>query len=568
MNAFGRGKRITLLLSGLGVAAMACATNLAFADPLPILSPETPLSFGELPYASPLFAVFTAGNSARSSAPDVDGLNWILHREEPQGVERRPIARNDGGRSTETPRAPELAPPDIPRVLYDPTATAPLSPVQSAIQAAMRQLVTHDDKRNPLGNGDWRAARTAIAAFYARRAYAPVWISEDGLTDAGRAALSQLERARDDGLNLSAFVLPRDLGSGPDSDAIAEAEATMASAVVAYAEQATGSRVPPSHVAPLIFAAPNVVDPGVALVETAMAADPARRLADFNPPQRGYRELRQELQRLDAPGAAKRRPRGFSADLNAHIYPASISATSAGATARERAAILANMEMWRWEPRDMGERRIEVNLADFSVAVLEGDRVIHQARVVVGKPETPTPIFSDVMRYVLINPSWQVPDSIIKKEMASKLGALSRRGYEVKTIGGRLTVRQLPGDDNALGRFAFMFPNDHAIYLHDTPSKALFDEETRAFSHGCIRVEDPQSLAVLVLGGEATGWTDERIEAAVGGKERTVFLPRPLPIHIVYFTDFFDEFGELKERPDIYGLSRRVEGILARLGQD
>ncbi len=151
----------------------------------------------------------------------------------------------------------------------------------------------------------------------------------------------------------------------------------------------------------------------------------------------------------------------------------------------------------------MGERRIEVNVADFSVAVLEGDRVIHQARVIVGKPETPTPIFSNVMRYVLINPSWQVPDSIIKKEMASKLGALSRRGYEVKTVGGRLTVRQLPGEDNALGRFAFMFPNDHAIYLHDTPSKDLFDEESRAFSHGCIRVEDPQSLALLVLGGES-----------------------------------------------------------------
>ena len=216
----------------------------------------------------------------------------------------------------------------------------------------------------------------------------------------------------------------------------------------------------------------------------------------------------------------------------------------------------------------MGERRIEVNLADFSVAVLEGDRVIHQARVVVGKPETPTPIFSDVMRYVLINPSWQVPDSIIKKEMMSKLGALSRRGYEVKTVGGRLTVRQLPGDDNALGRFAFMFPNDHAIYLHDTPSKDLFDEETRAFSHGCIRVEDPQSLAVLVLGGESTGWTDERIEAAIGGKERTVFLPRPLPIHIEYFTDFVDEFGELKERPDVYGLIRKVEVILARASQD
>ena len=333
---------------------------------------------------------------------------------------------------------------------------------------------------------------------------------------------TQLERASDDGLNLSAFALPGDLGSGLDPDAIAEAETTMASAVVAYAQQASGSRVPPSHVSPLIFATPRVADPGVALAETAMAADPAKRLADFNPPQRGYRELRDELKRLDAPGAAQRRSRALSADLdpdpltdaaprrikralNANIYPASVSAAFSAANARERAAILANMEMWRWEPRDMGERRIEVNLADFSLAVLEGDRVIHQARVIVGKPETPTPIFSDVMRYVLINPSWQVPDSIIRKEMMSKLGALSRRGYEVKTVGGRLTVRQLPGDDNALGRFAFMFPNDHAIYLHDTPSKDLFDDETRAFSHGCIRVEDPQSLAVLVLGGEFNG---------------------------------------------------------------
>jgi L,D-transpeptidase YcbB len=486
--------------------------------------------------------------------------------------------------------APTSSSPDgnQPPVVYDPTAGPSLSPTQSALQAAMGRLVTRGDRHNPLGSGDWRAARAAIAAFYAERAYAPIWVSENGLTEVGRAALSQLKRASDDGLNLSAFALPRDLGSGLDPDTIAEAETIIASAVVVYAEQASGSRVPPSHVSGLIFATPSIVDAGTALTETAMAADPARRLAAFNPPQRGYRDLRDELKRLEAPGVATRRPSALSADLdadplldpqtdgtprrmkralNAHIYPASVNAASSGANARERAAILANMEMWRWEPRDMGERRIEVNLADFSVAVLEGDRVIHQARVVVGKPETPTPIFSDVMRYVLINPSWQVPDSIIKKEMMSKLGALSRRGYEVKTVGGRLTVRQLPGDDNALGHFAFMFPNDHAIYLHDTPSKDLFDEETRAFSHGCIRVEDPESLAVLVLGGESTGWTDERIEAAIGGKERTVFLARPLPIRIEYFTDFVDEFGDLKERPDVYGLIRKVEVILARTSQ-
>jgi L,D-transpeptidase YcbB len=553
-----------------------CANAIGSGEMRLAQSPAPP-QFGDIAEASPLLAVFdtTAIQNRRSG---------------PSSLDRFASARDDGGRSTETAKALDPTAPDIPpAVVYDPTASAPLSPVQSALRASLERLVTRDDKRNPLGSGDWRAARGAIAAFYAGRFYAPVWVNENGLTGVGRAALTQLERARDDGLNLSAFALPRDLGAGLDPDTIAEAETIIASAIVAYAEQASGSRVQPSHVSPLIFATPSVVAPGIALAETARAADPARRLADFNPPQKGYRALRDELRRLENPGVAERRFRVLSADLdpdplpdlqeegasqrtkralNAHIHKASVSAASAGATARQREAILANMEMWRWEPRDMGERRIEVNLADFSVAVLEGDRVIHQARVVVGKPETPTPIFSDVMRYVLINPSWQVPDSIIKKEMASKLGALSRRGYEVKTVGGRLTVRQLPGDDNALGRFAFMFPNDHAIYLHDTPSKDLFDEETRAFSHGCIRVEDPQSLAVLVLGGESTSWTDERIEAAVGGKERTVFLARPLPIHIEYFADFVDEFGELKERPDVYGLIRKVEVILARTSQD
>ncbi len=383
------------------------------------LSPAASLNFGDIGEASPLVAVFdSAAIQNRGSGPS--------------SLDRFASAGDDGSRSIQTPKALEPPPRDNPPpVVYDPTVGPPLSLIQGALQAALWRLVARDDRRNPLGSGDWRAARDAIAAFYASRAYAPIWVGESGLTQAGRAALAQLERARDDGLNLSAFALPRDLGSGLDPNVIAEAETTIASAVVVYAEQATGSRVPPSHVSGLIFATPRVVDPGAALVETATASDPARRLADFNPPQKGYRALRDELKRLENPGVAERRFRVLSADLdpdplldlqeegasqrtkralNAHIHTASVSATFSGATARERAAILANMEMWRWEPRDMGERRIEVNLADFSVAVLDGDRVIHQARVIVGKPESPTPIFSDVMRYVLINPSWQVPE--------------------------------------------------------------------------------------------------------------------------------------------------------------
>ena len=221
------------------------------------------------------------------------------------------------------------------------------------------------------------------------------------------------------------------------------------------------------------------------------------------------------------------------------------------------------MEMWRWEPRDMGERRVEVNIPDYSVTVMDGDSVLMSSRVVVGKPDTPTPVFSDRMRYVLINPTWEVPDSIVKKEMLSRLDHFARLGYKVTSVGGRVVVRQPPGEDNALGRLAFMFPNDHSVYLHDTPARALFDEDMRALSHGCVRVEDPERLAEIVL-----HWPEARLEAAIGGAERTVFLPQPLPIHIEYFTAFVDADGALEERPDVYGLTQRVGRILAATSQD
>ncbi|HEY1781544.1 MAG TPA: L,D-transpeptidase family protein [Roseiarcus sp.] len=559
MSALRAGNWRRLLLLGAGAVVLALAANLAWAGaPLP---------------AGP--------------APTDRGAAGLLAEPKFDLTPARQIAPRDDADGPPVSASQEPAAPDNPPVVYDPTAGPTLSPMQSALRAAVERLVTRADRVNPLGSGDWRAARGAIAAFYGARFYAPIWVGEDGLTEAGRSALSQLERAGEDGLDMSAFALPREIGAGLAPDQIPDAETAIASAVVTYAQQATGSRVRPSRVSPLAYAKPGLADPGAALAEVAAASDPAARLADFNPPQKGYRNLREALRRLmervrngeprvsaiiadfdpetgaeQAVGALRRAKR----QTGGRIRTASLA--FGASLARRKAAIIANMEMWRWEPRDMGEERIEVNVPDFSVAALRGDEIVIKTRAIVGKPETPTPIFSASMRYVLINPSWRVPDSIIKKEFASRLGALSRRGYEVKTIGGRLTVRQLPGNDNALGRIAFMFPNDHAIYLHDTPARALFDEESRAFSHGCVRVEDPLSLAELVLGGNTSGWTAERIEAAFGDKERTVFLPHPLPVHIEYFTEFVDEFGELQERPDIYGLSRKVQAILARTSQD
>jgi L,D-transpeptidase YcbB len=638
MSSLGRGLPLSRAASAVA-AALALSLACAEAGPapsdrgarVPLLTPEAPPSLGDVGDPSPVVAVFNASRALRDGAssltlfadPKLDftriggivivGAAGQTNRAGLQANEAAEPAAEDtatfgaappgfaaapgpAGAPSERPGAEDNPPPGFAAAPIPP----PLSPLENAIEAALDRLVARSDRPNPLGAADWRAAREAIADFYAGRDYAPVWVSEEGLTDAGRSALARLQRAGEDGLDLSQFALPRDVRPGLAVDALAEAETTIASAVTAYAEQASGSRVAVSRVWPWVKATPSVAEPGAALAEIAAAADPGRRLVDFNPPQKGYRELREELKRLSEAMAGRAGPRAArssadfaiegdalsdattSADQEAgvsrrrvkgaasgRVHVASAEAAFGfGSLARKRAALLANMEMWRWEPRDMGERRIEVNVADFSVAVLDGDTVINQERVIVGKPETPTPIFSAVMRYILINPSWQVPDSIIQKEMLPKLNYLSRHGYEVKTVGGRLTVRQLPGDSNALGHMAFMFPNDHSIYLHDTPSRELFDEETRAFSHGCVRVEDPLSLAELVLGGEAKGWTERRIEAAIGGPERTVFLPEPLPVHIEYFTEFTDETGELQERPDVYGLTRRVEGMIATSSQD
>jgi murein L,D-transpeptidase YcbB/YkuD len=585
-----------VLTKGIVLAALAFGVNAAAAEDFrPALGdgavepfgvkPKPPFDLSGVP-AGPLLTVLNSRYGAAVVLEPFVGLA----RSDIDGPPS-PIVALTGlldGPSAEAPSRPPL-----PKRSESP----PPEPVPTAIAAALARLIVHDGPVNPLGDGDWRAARAAIGAFYAERGFRPVWVAETGLTPAGRAALAQLQRAPEDGLNVSALGVPRQIAAGLSPHDLALAETTIAAAVVAYAEQAGGSRVAPWRVSRLVTAEPNVVDPGVALAETASAPDPGARLADFNPPQKGYRGLRDALKRpAEVPPSREARPGRAAINLNldASAYEpladievdadadpqldrpqrrkkdaasgqsyAAVVDRPSSVSARERLAVLANMEMWRWRPRDMGERRVEVNVPDYSVEVLDGDAVVHRARVVVGKPETPTPIFSNVMRYVLINPSWQVPDSIIKKEMMSRLGYLSHHGYQVKTVDGRLTVRQLPGEGNALGRLAFMFPNDYSVYLHDTPSQELFDADRRAFSHGCVRVEDPIRLAELVL-----GWPEERINAAIGGPEKTIFLPRPVPIHIEYFTEFIDDFGGLQQRPDVYGLTRKVAETLTAERQD
>jgi L,D-transpeptidase YcbB len=486
----------------------------------------------------------------------------------------------------------------------------------SDVEAAVEAMLKADVRPQAPGAREGRAQRLAVGVFYFKRGFAPWWTNENGLTPRAKAAIGRIGRAGDDGLDLSAFPLPTEDSKIGTPTQRAEVEIMLSQAVIAYAVQASGGRIEPSSISPQITARPDVADPFKALELIAAAGDPDAALEDFNPPQKGYRDLRDKLVQLRAermpvakipPGPLLKigmsDPRvpliraRFGLDALAEgqmsgalVYDAEVAALvadfqrvnglpasglltantaqalSGGESSRQEAAILANMEMWRWEPRDMGEERVEVNVADFSLKVTKGDEIVHRARVIVGKPDTPTAIFSNQIKYLLVNPAWNVPMSIIKKEMLPKLvkdpDYLTKAGFEVTQNGDTITVRQPPGERNALGHILFMFPNEHSIYLHDTPSRGLFASQRRAFSHGCVRVDDPMRLGELVMGGAAAGWTQARLRALVGDKERTIFLPRPLAIHIEYFTAFVDDSGDLQMRDDIYGHMRRVETAL------
>jgi murein L,D-transpeptidase YcbB/YkuD len=221
------------------------------------------------------------------------------------------------------------------------------------------------------------------------------------------------------------------------------------------------------------------------------------------------------------------------------------------------------MERWRWLPRDLGQMHIFVNIPEFMVRVNKDGQQIHETKVIVGATKTPSPVFSHRMQHLIVNPSWHVPPSIIKESGGAE--RMAAKGFEVRQTKWGVAVRQPPGPRNALGYVKFMFPNEHAVYLHDTPGRHLFAASMRAMSHGCIRVHEPFKLAEVVMSTEP-GWSEKRLKGMIGSGERTINLPQHLPIHLAYFTTFVDENGQLQQRQDIYGHSRKVMNALGIKG--
>lgn len=235
-----------------------------------------------------------------------------------------------------------------------------------------------------------------------------------------------------------------------------------------------------------------------------------------------------------------------------------LAATPADATA-ERQTIRANLERWRWMPRKLGEDYVYVNVPAYQLALVDNGTAVARYDVVVGKKDTPTPQLAVEARSVVVNPWWTLPPSVIKEKRLSA----GRRGGFVYSGG---SLRQPPGPRNALGRVKVDMPNEHAIYLHDTPSKARFAETSRAFSHGCIRVKDIDNLAERIMeigAGDAT-----TVETALTKtKTATLKLPQGVPVYIVYFTAEGDGAGGIVTHEDPYGRDAQVIAGLDRSTQ-
>lgn len=444
--------------------------------------------------------------------------------------------------------------------------TAPPAPVvitAGDILPAAIQLRLGDAKL-PLPPKLARKDREALAAFYAAGRFQPLWIEAGSWSDRARSIADTLARADQDGLDPADYPVPRldRPGGAQDAADLAEAELKLSAAAFLYARDARGGRIEPSRLSGMMT--PKLDLPAVEAVLAALAgsASPADVLAGFHPAYPGYRALKAKLAEIRAD-----RPSGPVGRLSGGTGLARQAFTEVGgdpaparlpriAPARLEGDIVANMERWRWLPAEAGPRYILVNVPELRLRLVEDGAVSHEARVIVGKPDTPTPIFTGRMAYAVVNPSWFVPPSILKKQLAA---GGSTKGFVVTQRGKTVTMRQPPGPTNALGYIKLMFPNDHAVYLHDTPSRHLFGAANRALSHGCVRVEQPFALAGKIMG---PAWTEERLKKLIGWGERYINLAEPLPVNLAYFTVTVDAFGEIRTFGDVYGHHRRVRVAL------
>ncbi len=494
-----------------------------------------------------------------------------------------------------------------------------------ALRQRVERLRTAGDAR--IGAGS-TAARALLASLYEKRGFAPFW------ADPSRAntLLAAIEASATHGLDprdyhAGALAAARPSGAGDRDRALAERELLLSDAFMRLAFHLRfGKADPRSLQHGWNFTRTLGADPEVALAGLLAAPDPAAALEALAPQLPLYRNLRGALAQMRQTGTHGSWPRiddgpklergssgprvqqlrerlrasgdlteveagaGFDDDLDAALrrfqarHGLEVDGVAGRGTlaalnvtiAERIAQVRANLERLRWVARDLAGDYLLVDIAGFNAQLWLGDSLAWQARVVVGRPFRTTPEFRAPMKYLVLNPEWNVPPTILREDVLPKAirdpGYLQQHHMRVLDQAGRAVdpaaidwqryrsqprgfpyqVVQAPGQDNPLGRIKFMFPNEHSVYLHDTPSRALFDRTVRAFSSGCIRIDRPLDLAVLLL-DDRERWSGQQLaEALAEGRTQTVPVRRTVPVMLLYFTASTGPEGELQFRPDLY----------------
>jgi murein L,D-transpeptidase YcbB/YkuD len=430
--------------------------------------------------------------------------------------------------------APAAASPVEPAAAPDPLAS--LDPADRAVAQHLRDFLAAGADKVFAG----RKERAAVEAFYQQRNFAPLWLEQGAENARAAAAVARLKDAGADGLEPADYRTPSFAGLAPE--ALAEAELRLTRAVLTYARHVQAGRFHYTRVSrniELPQAAPEAAD---VLSNIANAADAGRALDLYSPQNEPYRKLKAALAEL------RGKPAGAKGEAGKQIE-----------------TIVANMERWRWYARDLGASHVLVNQPDFTLKVMHNGGQVWTTRIVIGKPSTPTPLLSETMKSVTVNPTWTVPQSIVRNEYLPALAqdptVLERMGLRVSYHGDGVTITQPPGAGNALGRVRFNINNRFSVFQHDTPDKHYFSHEARAYSHGCMRIQDPAKYAEVLLNiaRPHERWTTERITRMYGaGEQNLQVLPTTIWVHLTYQTAFVDNAGKLQLRRDVYNLDSRT----------
>jgi murein L,D-transpeptidase YcbB/YkuD len=427
-----------------------------------------------------------------------------------------------------------------------PDPMASLDPADRVIAEKIRDLLAAKSDRIFASKKE----RTAVEAFYQNRNLAPLWLDKGVENARAKSVIARLKNADADGLNVSDYKTPNFAGpnfAGPNftglgPDALAEADLKLTQTVLTYARHVQAGRFPYNRVSRNIELAQAPPEPAEVLSRIAHAADAGKALDEFSPQHEPYRKLKAMLAEM----------RGKSG-VNGPNQDKQID------------TVVANMERWRWYPRDLGKAHVVVNEPDFTLKVMHNGAQVWTTRIVIGKPSMPTPLLSETMKYITINPTWNVPPSIVHNEYLPALAqdptVLARMGLRVSYSGGGVHISQPPGEGNALGRIRFNFPNRFLVYQHDTPDKHMFGHDVRAYSHGCMRVQDPAKYAEVLfnIARPDERWTAEKVKSMFGGAEQDIQLqPAQIWVHLTYQTAFVDDAGKLQIRRDVYNLDSRT----------